>query len=192
MKKSTIKHLVYEHILDQIQSSNPVAAIAEESSFSLSQEMINAIQALINPLIVEIKNRLPSFSLSKAIQNKNPFGVLPVLRHILSKYEALIAENSVMITHGPQSETSEDASKNNEKEEGKKTRKNEQRFVPPRLFSIFPNPGFQWRFIKIDSQNVAGIFPDASLKKQTDETLFSYTQRRFYKCFNFAKLRIRR
>ncbi|CEG80381.1 hypothetical protein RMATCC62417_14731 [Rhizopus microsporus] len=56
---------------------------------------------------------------------------------------------------------------------------------------MFFNPGLQWRFIKVDSQNVADIFPGAALKKETDETLFSYTQRYLYNCFNFAKLGIR-
>lgn len=67
-----------------------------------------------------------------------------------------------------------------------------KKIVPPRIFGLFPNPGLKWCYIKIDSQNVAGIFSGAALKKEADETLFHYTQRRFYKCFNFAKLKIKR
>ncbi|KAI8090771.1 hypothetical protein BDF21DRAFT_483754 [Thamnidium elegans] len=48
----------------------------------------DAIQAFINPLIVELKNRSPSFSITKVTQNTNPFSILPALRHILSKYES--------------------------------------------------------------------------------------------------------
>ncbi|CAO3686639.1 unnamed protein product [Rhizopus stolonifer] len=107
VKRSIIKNLVYEHVLDQVSSSNPVNTIADNILTSLSQEIKDTIQAFISPLIVELKNRLPSFSITKAFLNTDPFGILPALRHILSKYESLIAEN--------------------------------------------PNPGFQWRFIKIDS-----------------------------------------
>ncbi|CAO3683280.1 unnamed protein product [Rhizopus stolonifer] len=93
VKRSIIKNLVYEHVLDQVLSSNPVKAISDNILTSLSQEIKDTIQAFINPLIVELKNRLPSFSITKASLNTDPFGSLPVLRHILSKYESLIAEN---------------------------------------------------------------------------------------------------
>jgi hypothetical protein len=139
---------------------------------------------------------LSSFSITKAIQNTDSFGILPTLGHILSKYEPLIAGNPMSQTHDSQPEPSQDSShsssRKKEKGKGKSKSEDEQRFVPPRLFSMFPNPGLQWRFIKVDSQNVTGIFPGAALKKETDETLFSYTQRYFYNCFNSAKLGIRR
>ncbi|CAO3670036.1 unnamed protein product [Rhizopus stolonifer] len=93
VKRSIIKDLVYEHVLDQVLSSNPVKAIADNILTSLSQEIKDTIQAFISPLIVELKNRLPSFSITKASLNTDPFGILPALKHILSKYESLIAEN---------------------------------------------------------------------------------------------------
>ncbi|KAI8090752.1 hypothetical protein BDF21DRAFT_396185 [Thamnidium elegans] len=50
--------------------------------------MLRSLSAFINPLIVELKNRSPSFSITKVTQNTNPFSILPALRHILSKYES--------------------------------------------------------------------------------------------------------
>jgi hypothetical protein len=182
--------------LDQVLSPNPVTVIADDILTSLNQEVKDAIQAFISPLIVELKNRLPSFSITKATQNTDPFGILLALRHILSKYESLIAGNHMSQTHDSQPEPSQDASysssRKREKGKGKSKSEDEQRFVPLRLFSMFPNPGLQWRFIKVDSQSVTGVFPGAALKKETNETLFSYTQRYFYNCFSFAKLGIRR
>ncbi|GAA5811239.1 hypothetical protein MFLAVUS_004671 [Mucor flavus] len=178
VKISVIKRLVYEHVINQVLSSNPVVAVAENILTSLSQEVKDAVQVFIGPLIVELKNRLPSFDITKATQNTNPFGILPVLRHILSKYEALITENSIRETHDGQSGSSQHTSSSIENKKNL-------------IFGLFPNPGLKWCYIKIDSQNVAGIFSGAALKKEADETLFHYTQRRFYKCFNFAKLKIK-
>ncbi|KAL0077735.1 hypothetical protein J3Q64DRAFT_1862305 [Phycomyces blakesleeanus] len=66
--------------------------------------------------------------------------------------------------------------------------KNEQMFVHPRLFGLFPKPGLGWRVIKIDSKNIAGVFPEASLKREVNEPLFRYTQKRFHNGFHFANL----
>lgn len=101
---------MYEHVINQVLSSNPVVAVAENILTSLSQEVKDAVQVFIGPLIVELKNRLPSFDITKATQNTNPFGILPVLRHILSKYEALITENSIRETHDGQSGSSQHTS----------------------------------------------------------------------------------
>ncbi|KAI9267783.1 hypothetical protein EDC94DRAFT_657383 [Helicostylum pulchrum] len=129
-------------------------------------------------------------------QNKDRFGILPALRHILSKYESLIAENSITQTHRSQPGPSQDTSNSSSRKKGKEKEDNKgedkPKFVPPRLFNLFPNPGLQWRFIKIDSQNITGIFPGAALTKEEDETLFSYIQRYFYSCFNFVNLRIKK
>ncbi|KAI9244602.1 hypothetical protein EDC94DRAFT_699736 [Helicostylum pulchrum] len=143
---SVIKYLVYEHVLDQTLSSNP---------------------AFINPLIVELKNRLPSFSITKASQNKDPFGILPALRHILSKYESLIAENSITQMHNSQPRPSQNTSNSSNIKKGK----DKQKFVPPRLFSLFPNPGLRWRFVKIDSQNVTGTLRRQRREQESKNTL---------------------
>ncbi|KAG2194569.1 hypothetical protein INT47_006528, partial [Mucor saturninus] len=188
VKISVIRKLVYEHVLDQVLSSDPVAVLNDDILPPLSQETKNGLQTFINPLIVELKNRLPSFTITKATQNTAPFGILPALRHILSKYESIIAENSTLQKRHSETGKPQDTVQSGEK---KKKDDKAKHFVLPRIFSLFPNPGLQWRFIKIDSQNVTGIFPGSKLKKEKDETLFCFTQRYFYECFNFAKLKIR-
>ncbi|KAG2200602.1 hypothetical protein INT47_007346 [Mucor saturninus] len=188
LKKSVIRKLVYEHVLNQVLSSDPVAVLNYDILPPLIQETKNGLQAFINPLIVELKNRLPSFTITKATQNTAPFGILPALRHILSKYESIIAENSTLQKRDSEPGKSQDTVQSGEK---KKKDDNAKHFVLPKIFSLFPNPGLRWRFIKIDSQNVTGVFPGSKLKKEKDETLFSFTQRYFYDCFNFAKLKIR-
>ncbi|KAI7899815.1 uncharacterized protein BX663DRAFT_563531 [Cokeromyces recurvatus] len=51
----------------------------------------------------------------------------------------------------------------------------------PRRFSLFPNFGLHWRFIKMDAQNLTGILPDAKQKKQANESSpFDHKQRYFY------------
>ncbi|KAI7899683.1 uncharacterized protein BX663DRAFT_554638 [Cokeromyces recurvatus] len=62
-------------------------------AFSLNEEAQGNIRALLKPLIWEIRNRLPSFPMTKETLNKAPFGIIPALRYILVKYEALIEEN---------------------------------------------------------------------------------------------------
>ncbi|PHZ10582.1 uncharacterized protein RHIMIDRAFT_298642 [Rhizopus microsporus ATCC 52813] len=63
--------------------------------------------------------------------------------------------------------------------------------VPPRLFSLFPNPGLGWRFIKVDAQNLTGIFPEAKHEKQINESPFDHNQRQFFHMFDFKKLGFR-
>ncbi|CEG82063.1 hypothetical protein RMATCC62417_16189 [Rhizopus microsporus] len=99
MKLGTNKRLVYEHILDEVFSFEPQAtAIPQNILSSTSQEVQDTIQAFISPLILEVKNRLPSFSITKSALNKVPFDIMPALRHILLKYETLIAENPQLQT----------------------------------------------------------------------------------------------
>ncbi|CAO3670667.1 unnamed protein product [Rhizopus stolonifer] len=121
VKRSIIKNLVYEHVLDQVLSSNPVKAIADNILTSLSQEIKDTIQAFISPLIVELKNRLPSFSITKVSLNTDPFDILQALKHILSKYESLIAENPnpVPQTHELQPKSSQDADHSSSRKKGK-------------------------------------------------------------------------
>lgn len=62
----------------------------------------------------------------------------------------------------------------------------------PRLFPLFPSPSLKWRFIKIDGQNIATLFPDSRIPAERNESNFSLTVRRFYETFKFNKLSIRR
>jgi hypothetical protein len=178
----------------------PSETISTDIHTSLSQDVQDAMLVFIGPLILEVKNCLPSYSISKASLNKAPFDTMPALRHILLKYESLITDNSAPHTQPEPShtqfETSENVAPSNRRRKKKTKRrrkqsKNEKKFVPPRLFGLFPNPGLQWRFVKVDGQNLKSIFRSITLNQEQDETLFSYTQRCFFNQFDIGKLRIK-
>ncbi|PHZ13490.1 uncharacterized protein RHIMIDRAFT_120768 [Rhizopus microsporus ATCC 52813] len=115
-----------------------------------------------------MKNRMPTLPVSKVSLNNGPFKILPVLRHILEQYENLhMAQPSPI------------------------DKDNASKFVPPRLFSLFPNPGLGWRFIKVDAQNLTGILPEAKQEKQINESPFDHNQRQFFQMFDFKKLGFR-
>ncbi|KAI7905470.1 uncharacterized protein BX663DRAFT_499815 [Cokeromyces recurvatus] len=160
VKISIIKHIVFEHILDAVLSHKVQPAMDGNIAFSLSEEAQGNIRALSKPLILEIRNRLPSFPMTKETLNKALFGIIPALRHILVKYEALIEENPQ--TQPGLLEQSEQTNPPNRKRPKKKkvkknkmtSKDNEKKFVPPRLFSLFSKPSLHWRFINIDSRNL--------------------------------------
>lgn len=197
-----VKHIVYELVLNVVFSPGPGAISADSISTSLNSEEQETICAFLNPLILEIKNRISSFPVTKETLNNAPFSIMPVFKHILEKYESLIAEAPLPVPVSqlqiiPQEQSDETDQVNKRPRKKKKVRKNnndnndvKRDFQPPRLFSLFPNPSLHWRFIKIDSQNLTGIFPTASLERLEEETLFEYTQRSFFACFNFTKLNI--
>lgn len=66
--------------------------------------------------------------------------------------------------------------------------------LPPtpkrRLFSLFPNPSFKWRFLKIDGNNNDIFFPNTQSALMENEGRVDNILRRFYAAFNFEKLRI--
>lgn len=197
-KVATVKYLVFQHILDRVLSLElNTVEIPDDILPSVTQGDKDRIQHCIANLTLEVRNRLPTLPVTKASLNNAPFQIMDVFRHILSRYEELIDSNPV-----PQSEeelnpdTEESASQTqghlkskNKEKQGKDVAK--EKFVLPRLFSLFPKPGLQWRFIKIDSQNLKGIFPSATLKKERNETLYEHTQRCFHECFDFKKLKIK-
>lgn len=159
------------------------------------QDDKHKIQGLIANLTLEIRNRLPSFPVTKETLNKAPFDIMPALRHMLSKYEDLIAKNPNPQTQESEQKPHEKSNTKTKKQKGKNPeakKQTEKKFIPPRVFSLFPNPGLRWRFIKIDSQNLKSIFPDVAPKRNHNETLYEYTLRCFYECFNFGKLKIKR
>ncbi|KAI7893257.1 uncharacterized protein EV154DRAFT_583715 [Mucor mucedo] len=173
-----IKSIVYGHILE---------------IFSVNKETQDKIRKFLNPLIVEIKNRLPPAPITKATLSKAPFDIMPVFRHILSKYESMIEANQEVTTSIqlpltlPQQPKKKKSSVKNKISNAHKDK--EKRFQPPRLFSLFPNPSLKWRFIKIDNQNLHGIF-GRRIRQVQEETPFSFTQRSFFECFDFRKLKI--
>ncbi|CAO3695837.1 unnamed protein product [Rhizopus microsporus] len=115
-----------------------------------------------------MKNCMPTLPVSKVSLNNGPFKILSVLRHILEKYENLNMAQS-----------SQDA------------KDSVSKFVPPRLFSLFPNPGLGWRFININAQNLTGIFSEAKQEKQINESPFDHNRRQFFQMFDFEKLGFR-
>ncbi|ORE05866.1 hypothetical protein BCV72DRAFT_263085 [Rhizopus microsporus var. microsporus] len=118
----------------------------------------------LNPLILEMKNRMLTLPVSKISLNNEPFKILPALE----KYENLHMAQPSQIDKDSTS-----------------------KFVPPRLFSLFPNPGLGWRFIKIDAQNLTDIFPKAKQEKQINESPCDYNQRQFFQMFDFERLGFR-
>lgn len=177
----------------------------------MDKETQDELQKFLNPLIVEIKNRLPPAPITKATLNKALFDIMPVFRHILSKYESMIEANKQVTTvvklpvTSPQqfdllqqTEGSNQSRKRPKKKKSSSKNKSsnthehkEKRFQPPRLFGLFPNPSLKWRFIKIDNQNLHGIFGRRT-RQVEEQTPFAFTQRSFFECFDFRKLKIKR
>ncbi|GAA5810960.1 hypothetical protein MFLAVUS_004388 [Mucor flavus] len=89
------------------------------------------------------------------------------LRHILEKYDDIYKAQATQ-----------------------KDKTDSMKSLLPRRFSLFPNPTLHWRFIKIDAQNLTGIFSDAKQKKQANESSFDHQQRCFYQMFAFKRLGI--
>ncbi|KAI7902028.1 uncharacterized protein BX663DRAFT_531442 [Cokeromyces recurvatus] len=196
VKISIIKHIVFKHVSDAVVSHEVQPAMDGNITLSLNEEAQGNICALLKPSILEIRNRLPSFPMTKETLNKVPFSIMPALRYILVKYEALIEGNPklqpVLLEHSEQTNPSNRKRPKKKKvKKNKKTSKdNEKKFVTPRLFSLFLKPSLRWRFIKIDSQNLDGIFPGAFLEKQDKEIPFQQIQRCFFAYFDFLKTNI--
>ncbi|GAA5809216.1 hypothetical protein MFLAVUS_002621 [Mucor flavus] len=129
------------------------------------------ILALFDPDVgnnlTKVKNRISTLPLSKESLNNEPFEILLALRHILEKYDDIYKAQATQ-----------------------KDKTDSTKSLLPRRFSLFPNPTLHWRFIKIDAQNLTGIFPDAKQKKQANESSFDRQQRRFYQMFAFKRLGI--
>ncbi|KAL7325713.1 hypothetical protein PS15p_208164 [Mucor circinelloides] len=110
---------------------------------------------------------MSTLPLTKESLNNEPFKILPALRYILNKYDDIYMAQAAQ-----------------------KDKADSTKPPLPRRFSLFPNPSLHWRFIKIDAQNLTGIFPVAKQKKQANESSFDHQQRCFYQAFAFKKLGI--
>lgn len=79
MNLGTIKHPVYEHILDEMFSFEPQVAVVPKKYpfFYTNQEVQDIIQALISSLSLELKNLLLLFPITKTTLNKAPFDIMP-------------------------------------------------------------------------------------------------------------------
>ncbi|KAG2208537.1 hypothetical protein INT47_010233 [Mucor saturninus] len=166
-KVGSIKKLVYNHVYDQVFTHPQLSSIPVDILAFFDPDVGNNLTSFLDPLILEVKNRISTLPLSKESLNNEPFKILPVLRYILKKYDDIYNAQATQ----------------NEKIDSMKS-------PLPRRFSLFPNPSLHWRFIKIDSQNLSGIFPDAKQNKQPNESSFDHQQRCFYQMFDFKRLGI--
>lgn len=160
---------MYNHVYDEVLVRSEPSSIPDGILGLFDSDVASSLSSFLNPLILEMKNRMPTLLVSKVSLNNGPFKILSVLGHILEKYENLNMAQS-----------SQDA------------KDSVSKFIPPRLFGLFPNPGLGWRFIKIDTQNLTGIFPEAKQEKQINESPFDHNQRQFFQTFDFKKLGFRR
>ncbi|KAI8073508.1 uncharacterized protein B0P05DRAFT_580265 [Gilbertella persicaria] len=210
LKMPEVKHIVYNHVMETLFSSGPTNITAENIASSLNEQMKARVCLSLNPLMLQIRNRLSATPLIRDVLNKAPFDILPALRYILENYESTIAKNQQsQIEVAQQEQQSVEAvvpliqqrrrpkkkKKKKPKQRNSSTENNNSKnelqppkFQPPRLFSLFPNPGFKWRFIKVDGQSIAGIFGRSSPKKP-EETVFNFAQRCFYDNFDFKNLK---
>ncbi|GAA5813805.1 hypothetical protein MFLAVUS_007292 [Mucor flavus] len=166
-KIGCIKNLVYNHVYDQVLTHSQPSSVSVDILALFDPDVASNLTSFLNPLILEVKNRMSTLLLTKESLNKEPFEILPALRYILNKYDDIY------------------------KAQAAQTDKADSTKPPlPRCFSLFPNPSLHWRFIKIDAQNLTGIFPEAKQKKQANEPFFDHQQRCFYQAFAFKKLGI--
>ncbi|KAG2201204.1 hypothetical protein INT47_013015 [Mucor saturninus] len=149
----SIKKLEYNHVYDQVFTHPQLSSIPVDILAFLNPDVSNNLTSFLDPLILEVKNRISTLPLSKESLNDEPFKILSVLRYILKKYD------NIYNTQATQ----------NDKIDSMKS-------PLPRRFSLFPNPSLHWRFIKIDSQNLSGIFPDAKQNKQPNKSSFDHQQ----------------
>ena len=158
---------MYNHVYDQVFTHPQLSSIPADILAFFDPDVGNNLTSFLNPLILEVKNRISTLPLSKESLNNEPFKILPALRYILEKYDGIYNAQATQ----------------NDKIDSMKS-------PLPRRFSLFPNPSLHWRFIKIDSQNLSGIFPDAKQNKQPNESSFDHQQRCFYQMFDFKRLGI--
>ncbi|GAA5809637.1 hypothetical protein MFLAVUS_003049 [Mucor flavus] len=166
-KVGCIKDMVYNHVYNQVLTHPQLSSIPVDILALFDPDVGNNLTSFLNPLILEVKNRIFTVPLSKESLINEPFKILPALRHILEKYDNIYKAQATQ-----------------------KDKTDSTKPLLPRRFSLFPNPTLHWRFIKIDAQNLTGIFPDAKQKKQVNESSFDHQQRCFYQMFAFKRLGI--
>lgn len=96
---------------------------------STKQDDKRKIQGFIGNLSFEIRNCLLLFPVTKETLNVAPFGIMPALRHMLSKYETLIANNPNSQTQEPEQKPHDKSNTKTKKQKGKK--QTEKKFIPP-------------------------------------------------------------
>ncbi|KAI7871384.1 uncharacterized protein EV154DRAFT_580329 [Mucor mucedo] len=173
LRMSYIKSMVYGHILEIVFNVQQLT-LPENIGSSVNKETQDKIRTFLNPPIVEIKNRLPPAPITKATLNKAPFDIMPVFRHILSKYKSMIEANHEVTTSIQLPLTLPQQSNLLQQIEDL----NQSRRRPKKKKSSIKNK------ISNAHKDKEKRFPT------TKETPFSFTQRPFFECFDFRKLKI--
>lgn len=109
---------MYNHVYDEVLVHSEPSSILDGILCLFDSDVASSLSSFLNPLILEMKNCMPTLPVSKVSLNNGPFKILPILRHILEKYENL-----------NMAQPSQDA------------KGSVSKFMPPRLFGLFPNPG---------------------------------------------------
>ncbi|PHZ13402.1 uncharacterized protein RHIMIDRAFT_305406 [Rhizopus microsporus ATCC 52813] len=84
-----LKNLVYNHVYDEVLVRCEPSSIPDEMLGRFDSDVASSLSSFLNPLILEMKSRMPMLPVSKVSLNNGPFKILPALRHILEKYENL-------------------------------------------------------------------------------------------------------
>ncbi|GAA5815767.1 hypothetical protein MFLAVUS_009282 [Mucor flavus] len=200
VKIGCIKNLVYNHVYDQVLTHSQPSSVYVDILALFDPDVASNLTSFLNPLILEVKNRMSTLPLTKENlcqvevleleDYKNPLlgyplrDIVMISRQNLNKepFEILPALRYILNKYD-----------DIYKAQAAQTDKADSTKPPlPRRFSLFPNPSLHWRFIKIDAQNLTGISPEAKQKKQANESSFDHQQRCFYQAFAFKKLGIQR
>ncbi|KAI7899455.1 uncharacterized protein BX663DRAFT_441175 [Cokeromyces recurvatus] len=86
MLHGAFSSIVYDHVLNDLFSSVPVHITAGNISNSLNEQTQKRVRIFLNPLMLKIRNRLPSLPVRKEMLNSAPFNIMPTLRYIREKY----------------------------------------------------------------------------------------------------------
>jgi cell envelope opacity-associated protein A len=170
----------------------------------ITQHELNSapnLQTFLNDIIQPVRNRILHFPLSREEVTKNPFTALAMVNHILQFYEQvnIQLQQHVQPQQRPE-QLQEQLAQPIQTEQPLEqlpaqavqlVRPQEQTRQPqqPRLFSLFPNPSFKWRIVKVDGHNLFTLFPDTHLQEEENETNFAFAARCFFNSFNFTKLK---
>ncbi|CEG80614.1 hypothetical protein RMATCC62417_14919 [Rhizopus microsporus] len=82
-----IKNLLFDHILDKVFLRDITQIPITEAMFPDNIDSIPRLQRLVGESILQIRNRLPTLPISRAVVTEHPFQILPVLKYILQFYE---------------------------------------------------------------------------------------------------------
>ncbi|KAI7906441.1 uncharacterized protein BX663DRAFT_428153 [Cokeromyces recurvatus] len=88
LKVANIKKLVYNYVYDEVFLQAETSSIPVNTPSLFKPEAASSLQNYLNPLILEVKTRIPAVPVTKATLNESPFKILPIFRYILGEYEA--------------------------------------------------------------------------------------------------------